>query len=305
VTQTITDSLLYLPIADATVITFLAPSVAGYACYLLYHEPFTRTEQGAGLLAFLGVILIARPTSFFSSSSHADDSQAPSNSTSAFTPQEPTPVQHLSAIAVALLGVLGAGGTYTILRRIGSRAHPLISINYFAVFCTFISTLALLLGPHVGHPDWHFQLPHTGRQWLLLCFLGACGFIMQILLTAGLAHGATPRVEEEEAPQSSATRPKGGNRATNMVYTNMLWAMLFDRWIFGATPGWWSVLGSALILSSAAWVAVSKDAPVKTADRPANRGERGRFLGEEEEDEGMEESRRSVEDEDIEMGRLE
>lgn len=38
----IPDSLQYLPLADATVITFLAPSLSCWACSLLIKEPFTR-----------------------------------------------------------------------------------------------------------------------------------------------------------------------------------------------------------------------------------------------------------------------
>ncbi|KAF4625877.1 hypothetical protein G7Y89_g12287 [Cudoniella acicularis] len=43
------DSLQYLPVADAVVITFLAPSVASYACYLFLKEPFPRSAQYASL----------------------------------------------------------------------------------------------------------------------------------------------------------------------------------------------------------------------------------------------------------------
>lgn len=43
-----------------------------------------------------------------------------------------------------------------------------------------------------------------------------------------------------------------------MVYTNMLYALALDRVVFGVTPGWWSLAGSALIFGGAVWVAVSK-----------------------------------------------
>lgn len=62
-----TDSLKYLPLADATVLTFLAPSVTGYTSHLLLHSPFTRSQQVASFVALAGVLLIARPSSFFSS----------------------------------------------------------------------------------------------------------------------------------------------------------------------------------------------------------------------------------------------
>ena len=64
----------------------------------------------------------------------------------------------------------------------------------------------------------------------------------QFLLTKGLAAGGR----------------KGGAAATNMIYTNMLFALALDKLVFGQSPGWWSLGGSGLILGSAVFVAVRK-----------------------------------------------
>ena len=64
--------------------------------------------------------------------------------------------------------------------------------------------------------------------------------IQQFLLAAGLAY-------------------EKSSRATNMVYSQMLFALGFDKLIFGHTPGVMSILGSSLILGSAIVVAVQKD----------------------------------------------
>jgi drug/metabolite transporter (DMT)-like permease len=63
------DSLMYLPLADATVITFLAPVIACWACSLILKEPFTKMEQIAAMISLFGVVLIARPASLFYSNS--------------------------------------------------------------------------------------------------------------------------------------------------------------------------------------------------------------------------------------------
>jgi drug/metabolite transporter (DMT)-like permease len=76
----------------------------------------------------------------------------------------------------------------------------------------------------------------------MLIFLGTCGFVMQYLLTKGLAAGGRGN----------------GARATNMIYTNMLFALALDKVVFGQSPGWWSLGGSGLILGSAIFVAVKK-----------------------------------------------
>lgn len=246
-------SMMYLPLAEATVITFLAPSVAGYICHVLLHDPFTRKEQVASLLALVGVVFIARPASLFPSG-HGPGTPAPttgvevtpySNATQAShhpqTAEEATPAQRLWAIGVALIGVLGGAGAFTTIRWIGKRAHPLISVNYFSIWCVVVSTAALTLAPvlDVGQPELHFALPSSAKQWFLLLSLGVCGFIMQVMLTSGIAG-------------------EKSNRATAMVYTHMLFAAGFDRWVFGHEMGALSLMGCGLIIGSALWVALTK-----------------------------------------------
>lgn len=228
--------------SDATVITFLAPIVACWACSVLIHEPFTRKEQVAGVISLLGVVLIARPTSLIPTHSDptpvgsgAADGPPPTNATKPADLQglaNVTSAQRLSAVGVALVGVLGAACAYTTIRWIGRRAHPLISVNYFAAWSTIVSIVALLAIPSIG-----FRLPASIRQWLYLIFLGVCGFVMQFLLTAGLQY-------------------EKSSRATNMVYTQMLFALAFDKLVWDTTPGFLSILGSSLILGSALYIAV-------------------------------------------------
>lgn len=244
------DSLQYLPLSDATVITFLAPIVACWACSILLHEPFTRNEQIAGMISLLGVVLIARPTSLLPHysdlppvASGAGDGIPSINVTipaDLLGLNHVTSAQRLSAVGAALLGVLGAASAYTTIRWIGKRSHPLISVNYFAAWATIVSTVALFAVPGIG-----FHLPANLRQWLYLVSLGICGFIMQFLLTAGL--------QQERS-----------SRATNMVYTQMLFALAFDKLVFHTTPGALSIAGSSLILGSALYVALHNTNTKKT-----------------------------------------
>ena len=245
------DSLQYLPLSDATVITFLAPIVACWACSFLLHESFGRKEQIAGIVSFLGVILIARPTSLLPH--HSDVPPVASGSgdgipsTNVTVPaglqgtNHVTPAQRLSAVGAALIGVLGAASAYTTIRWIGKRAHPLISVNYFAAWATIVSTVALLAVPGID-----FQLPASVWEWTCLVFLGICGFFMQLLLTSGLAY-------------------EKSSRATNMVYTQMLFALAFDKVVFNTTPGAWGIAGSSLILGSALYVALQNNNNKKTS----------------------------------------
>lgn len=179
---------MYLPLADATVITFLAPSLACWACSYLINEPFTRMEQIAAYVSLFGVVLIARPVSLFAFLSHSDESvpqaggdpgvivavNATADSHRLATDFDAvTPAQRASAVGVALAGVIGSAGAYTTLRWIGKRAHPLISVNYFASWCTIVSIVMMVFVPEVG-----FILPRSLQDWCYLTFLGICGFVM-------------------------------------------------------------------------------------------------------------------------------
>jgi hypothetical protein len=50
-----------------------------------------------------------------------------------------------------------------------------------------------------------------------------------------------------------------------MVYVQMLFALGFDKLIWGNTPGALSIIGSSLILGSAIYVAIHKEESGKTA----------------------------------------
>ncbi|KAI1388483.1 uncharacterized protein F4822DRAFT_402965 [Hypoxylon trugodes] len=244
-------SVRYIPLADATVITFLAPNIAGYICHVLLHDPFTRKEQIASFIALGGVILITRPVSLFSGASSSSTGsgiamEAVANSTVdeiSYPGGEHvvTSAQRLSAVGFALLGVLGAAGAITTLRCIGKRAHPLISVNYFSMYSVVVTTATLTLAPILEYdqPNLRFELPHSMKQVAFLLIVGVCGLVMQMLMTAGLAS-------------------EKSNRATAMIYTHMLFAAGFDRFVFGHIMGWTSLTGCGLIIGSALWVALTK-----------------------------------------------
>ena len=271
---TLTDSLLYLPLADATVITFLAPSLACWACSYFINEPFTRMEQMAAYVSLFGVVLIARPVSLFTAFNHSDDAVPPASANSDLIPSNTsttvpdrlaadydavTPTQRAMAVGIAMLGVLGAAGAYTTIRWIGKRAHPLISVNYFAVWCTIVSVIAMLVLPGVG-----FLLPNNLRDWCYLIFLGICGFVMvgQTLMSI-----ARPRTNlAQQFLLAAGLQYEKSSRATNMVYMQMLFALTFDKLVWGTTPGALSIIGSSLILGSAIYVAIHKEDPKKKVE---------------------------------------
>ena len=294
-------SLLYLPLSEATVLGFLSPVLACYLCsFIMPGETFTAQQQIAAFVSLFGVLFIARPFSLLSSSTTstqpADGMTSPASKSTvpADSPQEVTQEQHLAAVGIAMIGVFGATCALTIIRVIGTRVHAFISINYFSVWCSFVSLVCLIV-----FPDVKFRLPGSLLEWSLLAVLGLCGFVMQFLLTAGLAYGGPGKEKEQgqgltqmgaqkihdseafdhnQTAQVVRTRPKpkaSGTRATAMCYTQMLFALAGDKLVFGVTPDTMSWIGSALILAGAVWVAAAKDTASKDKKKKKNLGTSG------------------------------
>ncbi|KAJ5112217.1 hypothetical protein N7532_000262 [Penicillium argentinense] len=229
-------SVQYLPLSEATVITFLAPIITCYACSLLIPgETFSRRQQVAAVISLGGVFLIARPFSSSSNEVKGEGKESPSD-TDAY--------HHILATIVASLGVLGAAGAYTSIRMIGKRAHPLVSVTYFSSVTTVISAAAMALIPGVP-----FRVPSTGLEWLLLTGLGVCGFLLQFLLTAGLAY----------VPPKHLARTGQGSRATSMAYTQVVFALFYDKVVWGTTLSVYGWVGSGLILVCAVYVVLAQE----------------------------------------------
>ncbi|CDR37558.1 CYFA0S01e12134g1_1 [Cyberlindnera fabianii] len=216
-------SLLYLSVSDATVITFLVPSVTGFLAWTILRERWSLIEAGGAVISLLGVVLIARPAFLFGTPLSSGNGAESSD-----------PKERLTATFVALCGVVGASLVYIVIRFIGKRVHSLIMVEYFAAFTCIVSFLGLLVIPGLG-----FRIPHTGRQWFLFLTLGFSGFFMQFLLTEG--------IQREKAA-----------RASMMLYSQMVYALFWEITIWHHLPSFWSWLGITIILGSAYYVLIHK-----------------------------------------------
>jgi drug/metabolite transporter (DMT)-like permease len=226
--------------------------MTAFVCFVWLREPFTVREAAAGLIAFAGVLFVARPPWLFPSPpiDPISGKPEPENATvsalfaadtmHALTAAGPvSSTQRTLATLVAIVGALGASVAYATIRVIGKRAHSLISVNYFAGIATLGSAVILLV-----HPDLHFVMPRGVTQWVLIGVIGLTGFLLQFLLTEGLQ------------------REKAG-RATNLVYMQLVFALVIERVIWGTTPPLESFFGAALIISAAIWISLQKNSAVQ------------------------------------------
>ncbi|KAI1820509.1 hypothetical protein F4861DRAFT_522654 [Xylaria intraflava] len=223
-------SLSYIEISDSTAINFLIPTWTAILCYVWMKESYRIQEALSGLLSLGGVLLIARPSFLFGPPNPVTQ---PIGDSTATTPGVDNS-QRAFAIVCSILATFAAATAYTTIRVIGTRVHSLISVNYFAMLSTVGSFMIILI-----HPEFHFILPQGVEQWSLLLVIAVSGFLLQFLLTEGLQ------------------REKGG-RATNMIYFQMVLALIIERVIWGTTPPPLSLVGSALIIGSAIWLSLQK-----------------------------------------------
>ncbi|CAE6442987.1 unnamed protein product [Rhizoctonia solani] len=229
-------SLHYMSLSDATVLTFLAPTVTAAFGFLFLREAVSWKQAIAGLASLAGVVLIARPTSLFGGSDRADTGAGAGGPVV-------TEAERMVAVGVAMLGVLGASGAYISIRVIGKRAHPMHTMSYFSLWCVLVSVVAGI----ATHGQW--VLP---RQWTwigMLILVGLFGFFAQLLLTLGL--------QRETASRGSV-----------VLYIQIVFSLVFERIAFGVSPSGLSLMGTCVIIASAIFVALNK--PSKENRDPAN-----------------------------------
>jgi len=214
-------SLQYLTLSDATVLTFLSPTLTGVVSYFLLKEPFSRKQALAGMCSLIGVVLIARPASLFGSDGK-DETKSDVNS-----------AQRLTAVGVSLLGVMGSTGAYTTMRAIGKKAHTLHSLNYFSLYCVLVSTI-LMIAQRVP-----VVIPASWTYILFIFLIGIFGFIAQVLLVMGF--------QRESA-----------SRGSMAIYTLILFAGALEQIFLHVKPAVLSVIGAIIILSSAIYIAITK-----------------------------------------------
>lgn len=224
-------SLLYLNVSDTVCITFLAPTVTSFMAYLVLGERFTKIEAIGGLVAFLGVVLIAKPH-FLLKLFHLNNDVGDLDNNSKFN-------KKLIGSCFAFFSTFGTGIAMCSIRKIGFNAHPLFMVSIYALFTTVASFIGIILLPGLS-----FQTPHTFKQWGLLTTIGITGFFMQFLLTAG--------VQREKAA-----------RAIAMTYTQLIYASIFDLIVNGKIPTGWSLVGEIIIVCAVFSIVYFKEVPSK------------------------------------------
>jgi len=221
--------------------------VAAFASSLIGRVPFTIPQQLAGAISILGVVLVSQPWHMFADippympeitngnftickNCTNNAYIAPSNPSSVRV----TSLERITAIGAALVGVAGGAAAYVVMALIGKNAHPAVNVNHFAAWTVVLTSLSLVVTGVEA-----FRMP-SPSEWGLLVFLGIFGLLLHMLVAASL-------------------QSDGSNRALNMVYMQIVFALIMDEAVWGLRPNWVSLVGGVLILGSVVTVAIVKE----------------------------------------------
>lgn len=151
------STLKYLPLAEATTLSFAAPLFAVILAALFLREKVGRHRWSAVALGFVGVLVVMRP----------EGGDLPA-----------------TGLLLAGLAAFGVGVTTITIRQIGRTESTRTIVFWFSL----ISLAAIgVLMPFCARA-------HDSGEWLILFALGSFGGIAQLLLTASLRFAPVPVV---------------------------------------------------------------------------------------------------------------
>ena len=142
-------SVAFIPLADATAITFLNPVFAMILAIPLLGEKVGRIRWSAAALAFTGALILLRPT--------------------------PASFQPAALLALAAAAIMGLEVIF--IKKLASRENPFQILLFNNGLGLIIASLAVI-------PIWQ---PPTPAQWGLLMAIGLCMATAQTFFVNGMA----------------------------------------------------------------------------------------------------------------------
>ena len=186
----------HLVLADASILNKMSPFFAILCSYFVLKEKITPARMVIVLGAFVGSLFVIKPS--FQNTS-------------------------LLPALVGLLGGLGAGVAYTMVRKLGQLGvkGPFI-VFFFSAFSCLVTLPYLIFNYH--------PMSSTQLLYLLLAGLSATGG--QFTITAAYIYAPAREISVYD-------------------YSQIIFSSMLGFFVFGQTPDVWSILGYVLIVSMA------------------------------------------------------
>ena len=196
-------SVVHLPLAEATILQYVHPIFTLLIALLFLGERIHSHTVICIALSLAGLVLVAQPGWLAGGQTGTLDP---------FT------------VGIALLGALGSGAAYVIVRKLAATEDSSVIILYFPLVC-LPATIVL------GWPQ--FVMP-SGTDWLYVAGVGAFTQIGQWGLTKGMALQTAGIVSA-------------------FSYVQVPFAMILGYFVFNEELNVWVIAGASLILL-AAWI---------------------------------------------------
>lgn len=184
-------ALHYMPLGSAVGLRYIAPIFAAIFAILLLREKVKPIQWLFFMISFSGVLVLK-----------GLDQNIP-----------------LIGLALVLIASVFSGLVYIIIRKIGSREHPVVIVNYFMCIATIIGGVGAIF-------DW--KVP-VGIDWLLLSSLGVFGYFGQLFMTKAFQMGET-------------------NAIAPLKYLEVFFAVIVGVMFLGEEYIIWSFVGMAMII---------------------------------------------------------
>lgn len=185
-----------LVLADASILNKMSPFFAILCSYFVLKEKITPARMAIVLGAFIGSLFVIKPS--FQNTS-------------------------LLPALVGLLGGLGAGVAYTMVRKLGQLGvkGPFI-VFFFSAFSCLVTLPYLIFNYH----------PMSASQLIFLLLAGLSATGGQFTITAAYIYAPAREISVYD-------------------YSQIIFSSMLGFFVFGQTPDVWSIVGYVLIVSMA------------------------------------------------------
>lgn len=184
-------ALHYMPLGSAVGLRYIAPIFAAIFAILLLREKVKPVQWLFFIISFSGVLVLK-----------GLDRNIP-----------------LIGLVLILIASVFSGLVYIIIRKIGSREHPVVIVNYFMCIATIIGGVGAIF-------TWRTPI---GIDWFLLSSLGVFGYFGQLFMTKAFQMGET-------------------NAIAPLKYLEVFFAVIVGVLFLGETYVVWSFVGMAMII---------------------------------------------------------
>lgn len=189
-----------IPLAEATLLQYMYPVFTAILAFLFLKEKIQRSTFICIALCLLGLLVMVKPNLSFNGEV----------------------VLPWLSVFVALLGALGSGTAYVLVKKLSKTEDSSVIIFYFPLIALPLSIV--LLGNHFVMPDM--------EALILLLFVGIFTQIGQV--------GLTKAMQTEVAAKVSAFS------YVQVIFSALLGVLLFDE-----IPSVWTFIGGGLIVLGA------------------------------------------------------